>query len=654
MIRAAGVLILSADGRVLFLKRSKSGDMPGKWCFPGGKIEDDETPEEAAIRELDEEAGVSAKPEHLTFWTRRVAADAGPEEVDFTTFIVRNVVEFEPYLDQEHTAYLWAEPNRAPRPLHPGCQISVDRLDMDELDVARAIKDGDLHGPQQYENIWLFPMRITGTGMAFRHKWEEYVWRDPALYLNDNFLQRCNGLPVILEHPSTSVLTTDEFKDRTVGTVMLPYIKGDEVWGITKIYDADAAHILLTEQLSTSPAVVWRDPDVNAEKEMENGQTYLIEGKPSLLDHLAICKQGVWDKGGKPEGIDLGGLIMPENSKIAADDTSKGGSGIERLLKGLDAMALKLDSFTSRMDSVEAQVAKVLKSRKDDDDRADAGPPGDGKPVPPMPGPGAPPGDGKPAPVAADKRKDADGKPFPGAAPPIQGKGPPSPPPAAKADEGDGDDKDKKDDLPPFMKKADDEKEPNEDPTAQGRGDEGSEKTHFPAKPITGADAAKRDADLNALKKEIAELRLRIPKDRSDADAAQMAEDQARCDSVAMLFGTSAPRPLAGETRPAYRLRILEPFKKHSPQWQNVDVQVVAVDEAALNVVEHQIYEAARIAARDPASVPVGTLRAVTMRTPTGHIETKFMGSPSAWLNRHAGNSRAFVTALNLKSPTAN
>jgi len=650
MIRAAGVMILSADGRVLFLKRSKAGDMPGKWCFPGGKIEDGETPEEAAIRELDEEAGVSAKPEHLTFWTRRVAADAGPEEVDFTTYIVRNVVEFEPYLDAEHVAYLWAEPNRAPRPLHPGCEISIKRLDMDELGVAKAIRDGDLSGPQQYENIWLFPMRITGTGMAFRHKWEEYVWRDPALYLNDNFLQRCNGLPVILEHPSTSVLTTDEFKDRTVGTVMLPYIKGDEVWSITKIYDADAAHILLTEQLSTSPAVVWRDPDVNAEKEMENGQTYLIEGKPSLLDHLAICKQGVWDKGGKPEGIDLGGLIMPENSKVAADDTSKGGSGMERLLKGLDAMSLKLDSFTSRMDSIEKRVDKAFARKDDDDDtRKDAGPPGDGKPTPPLPGPGG--AEGKPQPVAADKRKDQAAPPAP---PPVTPSSKPVGVGDADPDEDEGEGKGKPfaGAAPPF-KKDDDEKEPNEDPT-KDRADEGSEKTHFPAKPITGSDSAKHAADLNALKKEIAELRLRIPKDRSDADAAEMAGDQARCDSVAMLFGTSAPRPLSGEVRPAYRLRLLEPYKKHSPNWKDVDIQVVAVDEAALNVVESQIYEAARIAARDPASVPVGTLRAVTQRTPTGHIETRFMGSPSAWLNRHAGNSRAFVTALNLKPPTAN
>jgi hypothetical protein len=36
---------------------------------------------------------------------------------------------------------------------------------------------------------------------------------------------------------------------------------------------------------------------------LEDGSVLLIEGKPSLLDHVAICELGVWDKGKDPEGI---------------------------------------------------------------------------------------------------------------------------------------------------------------------------------------------------------------------------------------------------------------------------------------------------------------------------------------------------------------
>jgi 8-oxo-dGTP pyrophosphatase MutT (NUDIX family) len=313
--RAAGVMLLSAEGRVLFLRRSRSGDHAGQWCFPGGGIEDGETPQEAAIRELAEECDIAAKPRHLSFWTRRIADD-----VDFTTFIVRGVEEFDPVLNGEHTQFLWADPKQPPRPLHPGCEIALKRLDMHELGVAQAMRDDELHGPQDYENIVLFAMRITGTGTAFRHKWGEYVQRDPAIYLNNDFLARCNGLPVVMEHPESSVLTTEDFRDRTIGTIMLAYIKGAEVWGIAKIYDATAAQMMKDEQLSTSPAVVWRDPDVNTKMETEDGEVILIEGKPSLLDHLAVCRAGVWDKGGEPTGIDSlnGGSVRQAETRMDA------------------------------------------------------------------------------------------------------------------------------------------------------------------------------------------------------------------------------------------------------------------------------------------------------------------------------------------------
>ena len=120
-----------------------------------------------------------------------------------------------------------------------------------------------------------------------------------------------------------AVLTPEEFKLRAVGSIMLPYIKGDEVWGIAKIYDQDAINEILRglipgEEVSTSPAVVFDETAGNITLTTENGEPLLIEGVPFLLDHIAIVtkargSKGVWDKGGDATGVLLTNNEVSEN-----------------------------------------------------------------------------------------------------------------------------------------------------------------------------------------------------------------------------------------------------------------------------------------------------------------------------------------------------
>jgi 8-oxo-dGTP diphosphatase len=53
--------IIVNDGKVFAAQRNGKGEVGFKWEFPGGKIEQGETPQEALARELNEELGISVK-----------------------------------------------------------------------------------------------------------------------------------------------------------------------------------------------------------------------------------------------------------------------------------------------------------------------------------------------------------------------------------------------------------------------------------------------------------------------------------------------------------------------------------------------------------------------------------------------------------------
>lgn len=58
VVLVAAVALVDADGRVLIGQRPEGKQLAGLWEFPGGKVEPGERPEQALIRELDEELGI--------------------------------------------------------------------------------------------------------------------------------------------------------------------------------------------------------------------------------------------------------------------------------------------------------------------------------------------------------------------------------------------------------------------------------------------------------------------------------------------------------------------------------------------------------------------------------------------------------------------
>jgi 8-oxo-dGTP diphosphatase len=59
ILLVAACALVDQDNRVLIAQRPEGKSMAGLWEFPGGKVEDGETPEDCLIRELKEELGVT-------------------------------------------------------------------------------------------------------------------------------------------------------------------------------------------------------------------------------------------------------------------------------------------------------------------------------------------------------------------------------------------------------------------------------------------------------------------------------------------------------------------------------------------------------------------------------------------------------------------
>ena len=61
LLLVVAAALIDVDGRVLLCRRPEGKAMAGLWEFPGGKIQEGETPEQALVRELQEELGIDTR-----------------------------------------------------------------------------------------------------------------------------------------------------------------------------------------------------------------------------------------------------------------------------------------------------------------------------------------------------------------------------------------------------------------------------------------------------------------------------------------------------------------------------------------------------------------------------------------------------------------
>lgn len=347
-IFASGIMF--RQGKKIFLIQ-RSDD--GTWCPPGGKLEPGEIAADAARREVLEEVGYqydgpltpySAANDYLTY-----RADIG--------------TQFEPTINDESLAAGWFDINDMPKPLHPPFAEVMTAPALNETQVAALIADGTLSSPQFFTNMWMYAIRVTGTGVTWRSADQQMAFRNPDDYLTPEFLQRVAGVPLIWLHPEKNKLDSDEFARRVIGTLTNAWVSDNgEVWAIARVYDAEAAEIMATRQLSTSPTVTFSEVPDSIIK--VDGQPLLVEPSPQLLDHVAICEQGVWDKLLDPTGV-KSDSIPSEAEKMDEEKF------VELFNKCMDARMAKADSEAADL-KAKADAEEAAKKEKADAEAKEA------------------------------------------------------------------------------------------------------------------------------------------------------------------------------------------------------------------------------------------------------------------------------------------
>ena len=123
MQKSSNVALIS-NNKLLLLKRGDSAPWnPGRYCLPGGKLEDNEDLVTCAIRELQEETSIVLRAYQLM-----------PLTINYPkyskTIFINNSDEPHPVtLNWEHTNYFWASYKESfQMPLVPGLDVTIKSL----------------------------------------------------------------------------------------------------------------------------------------------------------------------------------------------------------------------------------------------------------------------------------------------------------------------------------------------------------------------------------------------------------------------------------------------------------------------------------------------------------------------------------------------
>ncbi|MCH9612049.1 MAG: hypothetical protein S4CHLAM102_05320 [Chlamydiia bacterium] len=105
-------LLLQVEDKALYLLRAHQSDEPDHWTIPAGKLESNETPIEAIVRETLEETSIQLSPSHLTTPTTFYIQKP---HLHYPFHIYQITLSTPPQvtLNPEHKSYRWLTPTQA-------------------------------------------------------------------------------------------------------------------------------------------------------------------------------------------------------------------------------------------------------------------------------------------------------------------------------------------------------------------------------------------------------------------------------------------------------------------------------------------------------------------------------------------------------------
>jgi len=230
MTEVSCAVIRNEELDVLVVQRGVKSDHPLKWEFPGGKVDQGESPEDSVIREVLEELGMKII---IAGTLQPVEYDYGIKQIRLIPFICDTLME-KPVL-HEHAAYRWVNPDQ------------LREIDFVEADIAVAM------------NYLTLSVRSTGTG--------SFVAEVP-----------------VERHPDAEVVSDDELKGMVTGLSGV----GEIEWIAAS---ASANSLLLRKLLDFSEGgdtrVVFRSSWALT-KVCESSPDLLIPYLPEIVEKLII------------------------------------------------------------------------------------------------------------------------------------------------------------------------------------------------------------------------------------------------------------------------------------------------------------------------------------------------------------------------------